>query len=234
MKARLAVLVVLLVAAIGGYVAWSKWFSADPNEPVFKGVPLRIWVKQLESASEQKRQEAIVAVSSMGEAAKEAVPALIDILERGTPAERDKAVNALANIGPEARAAVPQLVALLPKVTERNFESVARALTVFGDDARPAGPALLAALMADDPGQRENAARALAAIGPSVLPEVTQALRHKDRWMRLRAASVLGMMKGRAAPALPDLQNLSKDPDEYVREIAAESIRRIEADAGAN
>ena len=66
-----------------------------------------------------------------------------------------------------------------------------------------------------------------------VLPEVTQALRHEDRWMRLRAASVLGLMKAPAAPALPDLQRLKEDPDEFVREVAAESIRRIEADKGA-
>ena len=84
--------------------------------PRFKGNSLPEWVKELGAAEERDRVNAIEALEQFGAAAKEAVPALVQMLkDRGNGNETPNtlstigqaAVEALAQVGPPA---VPALL----------------------------------------------------------------------------------------------------------------------------
>ena len=110
------------------------------KEPTFDGRTLSSWIADLNAAAPYTRNAAAYAISSMGPAAKAAVPALVAVLkdEENPPSVRYPVCVALREIGPDAKDAVPALTAALD---DRNDDVAAMARSairaITGVDPRP-------------------------------------------------------------------------------------------------
>src|SRR5207244_10141993 len=90
------------------------------------------------------RQRALVALSKMGPAAKEAVSVLRETLEDRHPPFRALAAVALGEIGTDAKAATPDLLKLLNDSDAEVRKQVALALASIGPECVPALREMLA------------------------------------------------------------------------------------------
>ncbi|MGH7702272.1 MAG: HEAT repeat domain-containing protein [Gemmatimonadales bacterium] len=88
------------------------------GEPTFQDRPLSAWMQDLNAPAPYTRNAAAYAISSMGPAAKSAVPALIASLEDPAAAVRFPVAYALGEIGPDAIAAVPALTKTMDDVND--------------------------------------------------------------------------------------------------------------------
>ncbi len=130
------------------------------------------------------------ALGAIGPGAKEAIPALIEMLKEGP----FPAVFALRGIGPDAKAAVPLLIEHLRAGTGNCETCVAVALWKIEQKPDLAVPALLDVLNGESAPLRRGAVDGLSRIGPSAevaRPALIHALRDKDRWVRKGAAKAL-------------------------------------------
>jgi len=163
-----AFLPLLIVLGVAGYRGWKSWRMEDddgrtsqPMEPRAEDVPQL--VKQLSNPKE--RLLAIAALAARGPAAKDAVPALIEILgDKSAYLERGMVVLALGRIG----AADPRTVLALCKVLEdESFEMQAmaiNALAEMGPQAKDALPALNKLKGDGNPIVADGASKAIAII----------------------------------------------------------------------
>lgn len=89
-------------------------------------------------------QQALMLVQELGPAAKDAVPALIDLVRGPDENLAAQAASSLGRIGPEAKAAIPALIEILKEGGTDNLQwSAVHALGVFRRDAKDAVPHLL-------------------------------------------------------------------------------------------
>jgi HEAT repeat protein len=136
------------------------------------------------------QSHACEALGAIGPGAKEAIPALIEMLKEGP----FPAVFALRGIGPDAKAAVPLLIEHLRAGTGNCETCVAVALWKIEQKPDLAVPALLDVLNGESAPLRRGAVDGLSRIGPSAevaRPALIHALRDKDRWVRKGAAKAL-------------------------------------------
>jgi HEAT repeat protein len=152
-----------------------------------------------------KREPTVVvlrALSEYGEAAQDAISALVDILEdRQLPTEvRWNAARTLGKIRAPAVVAVGALVDHLQDEAATIREHSAEALGDIGPPAADAVAALVSVL--DDPATRvrRDAARSLGQIGPA------------------------------AAGSVPPLKKLLKDPEQIVRDAARVALQTLAPD----
>lgn len=126
-------------------------------------------------------------LGKMGPDAKEALPALLELL-KAEKAERPTTVlNVIAAIGPEAEAAVPAIVELMKDRDEGVRSSAAMVAWAIGPKAKDAVPALITLL--DDKSSMVcwRSLQALEKIGPQAYPalpillEFAKGKRSKDR-----------------------------------------------------
>jgi HEAT repeat protein len=131
-------------------------------------------------------------LGKIGPEARQAVPALIELLQRGDRDARD-AAWALGGIGPEARAAVPALIELLQRGDRDARKDAAVALGRIGGQVAVA--ALLEVLegAVPDPEVVSNAMRVLSDIGREVVPPLIELLGAEDAGVRT-AARILALM----------------------------------------
>ncbi len=87
-------------------------------DTTFQERPLGAWVQDLQAPAPYTRNAAAYAISSMGAAAKSAVPALIAALEDPAAAVRFPVAYALSEIGPDAIDAVPALTKAMDDVND--------------------------------------------------------------------------------------------------------------------
>ena len=195
---------------------------------------IRRLISDLELSDVEERLEAVGALGRMGEAAREAVPALMHALENDFMAEvRCQATEALGQMGEAAREAVPALTHALEKDGDGVRAAAARALGQMGEAAREVVPALIHALEKDsDAMVRCQAAGALGQTGRAAR-EVVLALMHaleKDSvaWVREAVARALGRMGEAAREAAPALMHaLEEDSDAMVRLQATEALEQM-------
>ena len=121
-------------------------------------------VGALGNADRYVRAFAAWSLGNLGEAAREAVPALVRALDADDTATAVSA--ALARIGPAAAEAVPALAADLGGPDAGRRWRAARTLGRIGPPAHAAVPALRQALRDPNEAVRAHAARALGRIGP--------------------------------------------------------------------
>ncbi len=124
----------------------------------------------LRDPSEKVQYAAAYSLSDHGPAAKEAVPALLGMLDGRSPEVRRSAIWALGSIRIPEERIVPRLVEFLrPSEADRLCEAALQALAKFGPAAAPAVPAIPACL-----GRatqiRTAALLAVAAIGRDAAP----------------------------------------------------------------
>jgi HEAT repeat protein/serine/threonine protein kinase len=126
-------------------------------------------IKQLGDKKDAKaRSSAALDLGDFGPQAKEAVPALIKVLEDPDESVRVHATQTLGEIGPQTEEVIPALIKVLMKDSYWKVRySAAMALGEFGPQAKEAVPALIKAL--EDPvwDVATHAHQALGQIGPA-------------------------------------------------------------------
>jgi HEAT repeat protein len=153
--------------------------------------PVSHWLSLLASDNEPAQQEAVGALSRLGQAA---VPELIEALNDDDWQVRNQAAVALGAIGPEAKAAVPALIDVLQDEDKYFRSQGALALGKIGREARAAVPALIEALEDHDEDVRREAAAALGRIGPEAsdaIAALVELLRDPRKPVRKQAIQAL-------------------------------------------
>jgi HEAT repeat protein len=82
---------------------------------------------------------------------------------------------------------------------------------------------------------RRAAAKSLASLAPdsrAALPALVQALKDKDKFVRLQSAKALGSLGALAREAAAALTTASKDDEPLVARAAADALRSISAASG--
>lgn len=158
------------------------------------------------------RVAAIKRLQVMGPGGRDALPALIQVLEDADQGEREayaglRAAMALAAIGPDAHPAVPALV----DAVERG--SAGTEPMVEGD-------------IPHDP-LRVHACDALVKIGPTSVPALIDLLANDNPHVRLRAIDALGRIGPEADSAVPQLEARLEEEDEELRGAIRKAIDRI-------
>ena len=168
----------------------------------------------------------------ISEPAKEAVPALIRLLDSRVRSStvRSSAAAALGNIGAPAQEIVPELIKLLAD-EDLNVRSVAAtALGNIGAPAQEAVPVLIP-LLADQVFRRA-AIEALGNIGApaqEIVSALIPLLADPDWQVRQTATKALSNIGEPANPAVPELLRLLSNEDSTIRETAAQAVGQIGA-----
>ncbi len=173
---------------------------------------------------------ACLALGEIGPPAKDAVPALTDLLAGDRPDVVLQALVALGQIGPDAESAVPQIIGLLKSPVAAVQMGAAFALGKLRVASAVVQLKTLDAA-ANDPLVKTIAAWALANIHPddataaTTTAEVIAAAKNEDPRVRAWAASGLGELSGAwTADVIPALVAMLKDPDRTVAANAAQSL----------
>jgi HEAT repeat protein len=205
------------------------------------GRSTRSWMRDLRSPEPQTRREAISALGTIGDNAREAVPALAKILvEDPDPGARIEAGLALTKMD-SATEAVPELAQALVEDEEPLVRmNAARALLRLGEEAKPAVPELIKALKDKANDTNANAFHATiqevvaVALGKATagtnegVPALTEALKAARTIPGRKAlARALGDVGPAAQAAVPPLQALLEDDNAYVREAARDALEKI-------
>jgi HEAT repeat protein len=183
----------------------------------------------------QGRTASVQAITALGARAKSAIPDLIAVMQDSeTPINlRHLTIDALGTIGPEAKAAVPPLLDILKDKKQPEFVrcSAARNLGRFGEHSKAALP-VFTDLLSDPKVPAELAGAAvngLAAMGKDGVPALGEAVKQGNSLTRRVAINQLAELGDVAKPAIPALQEATKDKDPAISRLANRTIRLIEA-----
>jgi HEAT repeat protein len=196
-------------------------------------------IEALEGKDGHVQQYAAMAVQKIGPQAKQAVPALIEIVKKykapNTPAKL-QAIEALGRIGRGAKEAVPVLNEALKAKPPRAAcrISAAVALGRIGPDAKDAVPTLIDILGEEETKSgplRYHAATALGHIGASANAEVVPALvalleNKKLGPARNVAANALGQIGPDAKNAVSALRKATEEAE--LKDNASRALERIQ------
>ena len=164
--------------------------------------------RRLASPDNVVRAQTAEALGTIGAAAEEAAPALVEAMADDNDRVRAKAVEALGKIGESAaEAAVPGLVRALRDQDNWVSALAAEALGQMGESADGAIPALVRSLSHLNPQVRRNAAEALGKMGGAAAaarPALEEAARDEDGGVRSQAIRALGAI-GLPTPASAQL-----------------------------
>jgi len=170
---------------------------------------------------------AAAACQVLGPKAKAAIPALIAVVQGGTPANRN-AIEALVAIGPDA------MMTLCGGLTNRAASCRAAtiaALSEFGTNATGFLPALAAAVGDPDAMVRLKAVGAMESVGARggavVVAALTQALRDEEATIRRVSVALLGSLGAKAKDAIPEVSQMIRDRDPEVSRVAVMSLKAM-------
>lgn len=212
-------------------------------------VPGLLAIAQDTQAPWFSRRQAALTLGRIGEPAKNAIPAIVELLgERTADPEQSTqlwAIKSLALYGPVASDATPALVALLENSTQPPLPRLAsiEALGRIGPARPEVVPAITRALDAGlsgaaDPDTLERAIAAAEMFelfgghAASATPSLIRATTSDSVFLRRAAANTLGLIGPAAGPAIPALADLVLFDDvAEVRDLAARSLGRIGPDA---
>lgn len=184
--------------------------------------------------NEALRHTAVLALAEIGPDAKEAVPALVELLGSDDEELKRDAQYALGEIGPASKQAVPELVKSLESENDELVTSACFALGKIGPDAAEAVSAIkehcadaagvhqlvgIWALLQIEPDNAETVEMAI--------PLLTAALESDKPLVRYEAASALGRIGPQAASATEALKKLESDDDQQVAKAATEALAKI-------
>lgn len=172
----------------------------------------------LASTEEDQHQGVIRALGNIGHGASQVVPRLISFLQSEDAIIREEAARAIGKIGANANTVVPALIKLLSDKEPSVIGAAAEALGRFGSAAKDAVPALVNAASHEWAIVNRSATFALFEIDPAPRKEVFEplamAFRVGEEAEQARAAEILISMKAGAAPAIPDLAEMSQHWDQ--------------------
>jgi HEAT repeat protein len=194
-------------------------------------------VVALKDGDQAVRFTAVQALQGVPGDIKEALPALLPLLQEGQPFQRRNVVMALGRVGEPA---LPTLITCLKDGDNLVRASAADALRGVGEKAKKATPTLAEMALADPYLiARRNAVTAIAAIDPERLTDLFgKVKKHADEKVRLTAYQALFQRVGKkAALSLPSKQVLpllidaTKDTSANVRLIGVQGLGALGADA---
>lgn len=189
---------------------------------------------QREEASTNNEHAAAYALGQIGPAANTAVPIITAALTNGPVYCR--ATKQAALIKMQAASISPFVEQL--KDASNFTQWVYTWMVVFqcGTNAGPAVPVLVPLLDNTNIGIRLRTFILVGSIHQHAelcVPALVQTLKSKDWTSRTRSIDVLGQFGEAAKPAVPDLVRCLNDPDTAIRELATNSLRRIDPEAAA-
>ena len=212
--------------------AWNhtwNWFKGEgsntpaPNNDV-SGAEMSLLINSLESTDPTERLEAADSLGMMGDAAADAIPALIDLM---ADTVEPVAVNASYALAAMNGAAMPALADALHSNNLALNRNAGYALSTFGDSAVPD---LLAALESDNEQTRGYAAFALGEIGSEAAIEKFSEMSTNDpsEWVRRSVVESLGTLDSTTDAAVDALANVVvNDSDGQVRFTTGLSLARL-------
>ena len=207
-------------------------------------------IRELQDSDSDIRSIAAVTLGEIGPEAKDAIPALIQLLQ-DQDAEgfaRANAALALGQIGERTEDAMSVLIQALRDQDKYVRRDAAGALEEIGSPraikaakdryrmvvtlgwigSEDEIPALIQALQNEDKDVRVNAVVTLGQIeSEDVVSVLMEALQDQDEWVRVNAAWTLGQRGERAVDAVPILIRALRDQDEWVRYHAAMALGEI-------
>ena len=234
------------IAAFLGAFLWLALRSA-PQEPLYQGKPLRVWLKGFDA--NQESAEYTAAHSALQQIGTNALPILIRYLQRKDPPFYDQWIRLKA-----------KLHLLRGEVDYAVFwhRRAAQACGALGPTAEAAFPALTEAM--NDPGAASDVGNGLSRMMPVSVPVLTNilatgnvmarsraadnlvtafshpaaetmaraalmaALHDSDRGVRMSAASAFQFWNTHLDVVVPELTRALSDPDPSVRGNAATSL----------
>jgi HEAT repeat protein len=227
----------LAIVVIGG----TKLYQAFPvlsGEGQYDGRSTSYWIDGLQDRDSTNRRKAVANLGAIGSEAKDAIPALSQILMQDDDQEiRAGAALALYKIG--GKETIPALIVGLDDDFEWVRMNCALALARAGSSAEGAVPALKAAVEKPENRNvnpafhisvRQQSIQALGKIGPAAkdaIPPLIEALKDKDIQTRARAVTALGCIGADATNAVPLLILLLKEKDEMMQELAGRALIKI-------
>lgn len=176
---------------------------------------------------EARRSNLNAAFAALGSAAKPAVPALTDLMNRGGNAACS-AARALTEIGPVG---VAPLAEALTNATLAVRICIAQVISEAGTNACTAVPELLQCLKSQSVELRDFATASLGSIRcdpQEVVPVLVTKLSDENAGVRFSAARALGKFGESAKAAVPALRKALGDSDKHVRGEAAVALKQIQ------
>src|SRR5438876_5804338 len=201
------------------------------GEPFFEGRPASTWGQRLRDENPKVQADARRSLRIGGSAAVPVLAALVSARDQDWELAhvRIVAVDLLGDMGVAARDAIPALIEALADPDPTVCSRAAEALGAVGPDDRRVIFELIVQLNTPN---AVSAARGLAKCGSAALPgsdALIALLRHADADVRWNAARTLGRIH--AAKAVVPLIAVLKDPNDEVREHAAEALGDIGPEA---
>jgi len=184
--------------------------------------PLQQYIDSLESSDASTREAAAHAIYNLGDAARDAAPALFAAILRESDA-CPWVGAALTRIGPLA----PNFDALESALRSDNSHIrfwAARTAVKLGPDAEPLIPLLISLLCDSHHPVSDSVVWALGTIGIPAISPLIDATHDDDAELRGRAVLALGRYPQDAAIKLPVIVKSFDDPDTNVRRSAAHAI----------
>lgn len=163
------------------------------------------------------------AAQAIGLMGPDALPTLVAMLGHGDKYVRRHAVWALAKLGPLARPALADLCQALKDTDPRTASGAAQALGSMGAEAADSVPALAEAMRGTNIVLCRLASKALSQIGLPALPTLIAHLHHADPFVRAESALAIGWMGPAAAAAIADLVQVVRGPQAMVAGTTATS-----------
>lgn len=177
------------------------------------------------------RRQALSSLGAVTVVTRRGIESLTRILEDGNEDGelRGLAAGALRNTGAFEALVLPALLVALHDADERIRHPAAAALIRIG----PLKPEVLPALLDAVRGGNNIAIQELGKFGakaPGIVPALITALQAQDATARGNAIQALGSIGPEAQEAVSALSQLAnRDPDEWIRRLAEEALRRIGA-----
>jgi HEAT repeat protein len=203
-----------LIGALNGRDSAINRFATAIWSKLPNSVRNRTW-KYRPSDPRTVRGNALSILHSLGPAAEDAVPDLIQIIREPKYADiRGTALTVLGNIGRNSSEALEVKIAALKDKDYVSRFSAALALREFASKSDAAVPLLAETIRQEKAGQPFNALLALETYGPKAAPAVpalVEAL--KDPQLRQNTVTALSKIGPAAAPAVPLLVDLLRNPE---------------------
>jgi HEAT repeat protein len=207
-----------VILATTAALLFLRWLHPEPQA---MGRPLTAWLVQLRDRSPEKREEARLAVLSLG---PEAIPYLTAQLTQ-PPNAFQRAARGAFQYAPESLKG-PLGRIYRPRDEVVNKHMALHAIGLLGTNAAAAVP-VLGEILRQDAGLVSAAANALIQLGTNSLPELIAVLDDGDYNTRAHACYALAVLGKDAAPAVPRLGQIIEDERGPIANTAMTTLARI-------